>query len=140
MGLRALAAALLVCIAAALPGTAAQLTDQPLLLPGRPSRQGAQAGTAAARGPDPVERYGYFSPRGSPERRLFYWFYQVTLLHRAALPSTGGPCRGSQAVSNAPPAGTQRNDWRRRQCHHNAAHSLVQRGARLQQPVGHVLR
>ncbi len=81
MRLRALVAALLACTAAFMPVSAAQLTDQPLLLPGRPSRpaqaQGAAVAGTAAAAREPVERYGYFSPGGSPQRRLFYWFYQV---------------------------------------------------------------
>lgn len=73
-GLQALAAVLLLLVAAVPQAAAAGLTDKPLVLPGRVRPQVAAA--AAAR-PEPIERFGYFSPATNPARKLFYWFFQV---------------------------------------------------------------
>lgn len=73
-GLQALAAVLLLLVAAVPQAAAAGLTDKPLVLPGRVRPQVAAA--AAAR-PEPIERFGYFSPATNPARKLFYWFFQA---------------------------------------------------------------
>lgn len=63
-------------VATCLRPAEAQLTDAPLLLPGRPRQGGAASVSAAAAADVAEERAGYFSIPGT-QRRIFYWYFQV---------------------------------------------------------------
>ncbi len=66
----------LLLVAVHLRLSAAQLTDKPLLLPGRPLPGGGGSVSAAVAGDAADERAGYFAIPGT-QRRLFYWYFQV---------------------------------------------------------------